>query len=226
MPEQIVKKCKEVKSRIIAYTYSEPVIFYEYMLDTAKLARKAKLKNVVVSNGFINHEPLKELIHFIDAANIDLKGNAEYYKKITGAWIEPVLETLKALKKAGVWTEVTNLIVPTLNDSEKDIKWLSNWIMVNLGKDVPLHFSAFWPTYKLKHLPGTTLEKLKEARKIAMKEGLNYVYTGNVDFPEGNNTYCPKCKKAVIKRDGFYVTENNLKNGKCSCGEKIAGVWA
>jgi pyruvate formate lyase activating enzyme len=225
MPEQIIKKCKEVKSKIISYTYTEPTVFYEYMFETAVLAKKNFLKNVMVSNGFINPEPLRKLAPQLDAANIDLKGNAEFYKKITGAWIEPVQETLKELKKKKVWLEVTNLIVPTLNDSAKDIKELSKWVYDNLGADIPLHFSAFWPTFKLENLPNTPLEKLKEARKIAMDIGLNYVYTGNVSYPEGNNTFCPKCKKAVIKRSGFYVTENLLKDGKCSCGERIAGVW-
>jgi pyruvate formate lyase activating enzyme len=224
LPAEIIKKCKEVKSRIISYTYTDPIVFYEYMLETAELAKKSFLKNVMVSNGFINQEPLKKLIPLIDAANIDLKGNDEYYRKITGAWLSPVLETLKELKKRKVWIEVTNLVVPTLNDSEKDFKWISEWIADNLGKDVPLHFSAFWPTYKLTNLPATSLQILKKAREIAMKK-LSYVYTGNVEFDEGNNTYCPKCRKAVIKRSGFHVTENLLKDGKCPCGEKIAGVW-
>ena len=225
LPAEIIKKCKEVKSRIISYTYTEPTVFYEYMHETAELAKKNFLKNVMVSNGFINPEPLKKLIPLIDAANIDLKGNEKFYREVTGAWIEPVLETLKELKRKKVWLEITNLIVPTLNDSALQIKWLSKWIYDNLGSDVPLHFSAFWPTYKLNELPSTPLEKLKEARKIAMNEGLKYVYAGNVNFPEGNTTFCPKCKKAVIKRSGFYVSENLLKNGKCSCGERIAGIW-
>jgi len=225
MPEQIIKKAKEVKSRIISYTYTEPTVFYEYMLDTAELGKRSFMKNVIVSNGFINPEPLRKLATMIDAANIDLKGNKKFYEEITGAWVEPVLETLKELKKKKVWLEVTNLVVPTMNDSDEDIKWLSKWIYDNLGENVPLHFSAFFPMYKLENLPSTSLEKLKRARKIAMDTGLRYVYTGNISFPEGNNTYCPKCKQAVIKRDGFYVTENLLKNGKCPCGEKIAGIW-
>jgi pyruvate formate lyase activating enzyme len=241
MPDEIIKTCKKEKSRIISYTYTEPTIFYEYMLDTSKLASKEKLKNVIVSNGFINPEPLENL-KTIDAANIDFKGNAEFYKKIAGAFVEPVQETLLALKKKNVWLEITNLIVPTLNDSEKDIKFIVDWIYENLGSDVPLHFSAFWPTYKLKNLPPTSIETLRNARKIAMKK-LNYVYVGNVPISErpknlkgffgtgnladeeGSTTFCPKCRKAVIKRQGFAVMQNKIRNGKCPCGERIAGIW-
>ncbi|MEM2956027.1 MAG: AmmeMemoRadiSam system radical SAM enzyme [Candidatus Pacearchaeota archaeon] len=223
-PTQIIEKCRSVKSKIISYTYTEPIIFYEYMLDTAELAKRNFLKNVIVSNGFINPEPLKKLVPFLDAANIDFKGNDRFYREITGAWLEPVLKTLEELKRKKVWLEITNLIVPTLNDSEKDIKWIVDWIADNLDSDVPLHFSAFWPTYKLQHLPSTSLKTLRKAREIGMKK-LNYVYTGNLPDSEGNNTYCPRCKKAVIKRNGFWVTENLLKDGRCPCGEKIAGVW-
>ena len=225
MPKKVVYECKKLDSKIISYTYTEPTIFYEYMIDTAKLAGRKKIRNVLVSNGFINREPLKKLIPFISAANIDLKGDDKFYRDVAEAWVSPILETLVVLKKKKVWLEVTNLIIPTLNDSPERIKWLAKWVYDYLGKDTPLHFSAFWPTHKLKNLPPTPIETLKNARKIAMKIGLKYVYTGNVNFPEGNNTYCPSCKKIVIKRSGFYVVENFLKNGKCKCGEKIAGVW-
>jgi len=225
-PEKVIENAKSSQARIISYTYTEPTIFYEYMQDIAALAKKEKMRNTIVSNGFINQIPLKKLIPLIDAANIDLKGDAEFYRKITSAFIEPVLESLKMYKKKKVWLEITNLIIPTLNDSPKQIKWLASWIRENLGKDVPLHFSAFWPTYKLKHLPPTSVESLKRARLIAMSEGLNYVYTGNVEDEEGSTTFCPKCKEALIKRHGFYTYEINLKNGKCKfCNKKIAGVW-
>lgn len=224
LPDEIIKLCKEEKSRIISYTYTEPTIFYEYMLDTSKSAKREKIRNVMVSNGFINQKPLKRLIPNINAANIDLKGNAEFYKKVTGAFIEPVLETLIALKKKKVWLEVTNLLVPTLNDSEKDLKWIVNWISDNLGRDVPVHFSAFWPTYKMKNIPSTSLQALKNAREIALKK-LNYVYVGNLPDEGGNNTYCPTCKKLLIRRIGFHVIQNKILGGKCPCGEKIPGVW-
>jgi pyruvate formate lyase activating enzyme len=223
LPEEIVNACKKEKSRIISYTYTEPTIFYEYMLDTSKFASKNKIKNVMVSNGYINSAPLKKL-NSIDAANIDFKGNSGFYRNIANASLEPVQETMIALKKKKVWLEITNLIVPTLNDSEKNIKWLVDWIYENLGPNTPVHFSAFWPTYKLKNIPSTSIQKLREARKIAMKK-LNYVYTGNLPDDEGSITYCPKCKKPVIRRQGFSVIQNKLVNGKCSCGEKIPGVW-
>ena len=222
-PEEIVRACKEEKSRIISYTYTEPTVFYEYMLDTSKLAKKDEIKNVIVSNGFINQKPLKKL-NAIDAANIDFKGSREFYKKVAGAFIEPVQETLISLKKRNCWLEITNLVVPTLNDSEKDIRWLVDWIYENLGENVPLHFSAFWPTYKMRNIPSTSIEALKNARKIAMKR-LNYVYTGNFPDKDGSTTFCPKCKKALIRREGFNVIQNKIVNGKCSCGEKIPGVW-
>ena len=225
-PREVVKNALSTNCKSIAYTYTEPAgTACEYVLDIAKLAKRAKLKNVMVSNGFINQTPLQKLAPLLDAANIDFKGDDKFYRKIAHAWIKPVHDCLIELKKKGVWIEITNLVIPTLNDSPAQIKEMADWIVKNLGKDVPLHFSAFWPTYKLKQLPATSLKTLKNARRIAMKAGLNYVYTGNLPDDEGNNTYCPKCKKAVIKRSGFYVTENLLQNGKCPCGEKIAGVW-
>lgn len=222
--EEIVNDALRYECPSISYTYSEPLVSYEYVIEIAKLAKKQKMKNVMVSNGFINQEPLKKLIPLIDAANIDLKGDAGFYMKATGAWIEPVLETLKTYKKKGVWLEITNLLIPGLNDSEKQISWLVDWIADNLGKDIPLHFSAFWPQHKMHNIPATSLKTLKRAREIGMKR-LNYVYTGNLPDDEGNATYCPKCHKALIKRIGFQIKENLIKNGKCPCGEKIAGVW-
>ena len=223
-PKEAVEYAKKMHSRIVSYTYTEPTIFYEYMNDTAKLAKKAGMRNVIVSNGFTEKEPLKEIIPLMDAANIDLKGNEKFYRKVTGAWLGPVLESMIEYKKKGVWLEVTNLLIPGMNDSEKDIRWLVDWTAKNLGKDTPLHFSAFWPTHKMTDIPPTTLKTLKRAREIGMKK-LDYVYTGNLPDDEGNNTYCPSCKKVLIVREGFYIRENNIKNGKCSCGGKIAGVW-
>ncbi|MBU2523493.1 MAG: AmmeMemoRadiSam system radical SAM enzyme [Nanoarchaeota archaeon] len=222
--KEIIKEALKNDCPSISYTYSEPLISYEYVLECSKLARKNKMKNVIVSNGFTNPEPLKKIIPFIDAVNIDVKGDDKFYREITGAWLEPVLESLKLYKKNGVWIEVTNLLIPGKNDSQKQIKWLVDWIAKNLGKDTPVHFSAFWPTHKLQDVPSTTLKTLKKAREIGMKK-LNYVYTGNLPDEDGNNTYCPSCKEVLIKRMGFKVMENNIKNGKCKCGKKIAGVW-
>ena len=226
-PEEVVKKVKDEKLKIISYTYTEPTIFYEYMIDIAKLAKEKKIKNTTVTNGFINPEPLNELCKYLDASNIDLKSiDDEFYRRVCGGRLEPVLEAIKIMKEKGVWTEITNLIIPGLNDSSRDIEKLVDWIRKNLGYDVPLHFTAFYPTYKLINLPRTSIETLRRARKIALGNGLKYVYTGNLPDEEGNNTYCPNCKKAVIKRSMFSVIENNLKKGRCSnCHEKIAGIW-
>ncbi|MBI5148475.1 AmmeMemoRadiSam system radical SAM enzyme, partial [Candidatus Pacearchaeota archaeon] len=225
-PEQVIKRAKQENCKIISYTYTEPTIFFEYMLDIAKLAKKAGIKNTIVSNGFINPEPLEELCKYIDGANIDLKSiNKEFYKNICGARLEPILESLKILKKNNVWLEITNLIIPTLNDKTSELKELVSWVKNNLGIDTPLHFSAFYPCYELSNLQPTSIEKLREARKIGIAAGLNYIYTGNLPDDEGSTTYCPKSKKVAIKRYGYRIIENNIKNGICTCNEKIAGIW-
>ncbi len=224
-PRQIAEKTKDSGSRIIAYTYTEPTIFYEYMLDTAKLAKKQGIKNVIVSNGFINPAPLKELCRYIDGANIDVKGNARFYQEVCGGRIEPILEAVKILHNEGVWTELTNLIIPGYNDNEKDIRFIVDFVK-SLDKNIPLHFSAFYPCYKMTNAPSTPAVTIVKARDIALKAGLDYVYTGNISDVEGSTTYCPKCKKGAIARYGYAITENNIVNGRCRfCKEKIAGVW-
>jgi len=224
--KRIVEQAKESGCPSISYTYSEPIVSYEFVMEVAKLARKKGLRNLLVSNGFINPEPLKKLCKHIDAANIDLKGITEdFYKKICGARLAPVLEALKIFKKKKVWLEVTNLIVPGLNDSKKDIEKLVLWVKDNLGVDVPLHLSAFHPMYKLKYVPPTTLEKLREAKDIALKQGLKYVYTGNLPDKEGSTTYCFKCRNPLITRHGFSIVRSSIVQGKCKCKTKIAGIW-
>lgn len=227
-PKKIIEQAKKNNVKIISYTYTEPTIFYEYVLDTSKPAKEAKIKNTIVSNGFINPAPLKQLCKYIDGANIDLKSISDkFYKKICGARVQPILEALKILKKQRIWLEITNLLIPTLNDSEKDIKKLVSWVKKNLGEKVPLHFTAFYPCYKLMNLPSTSIETLKKARKIALDAGLRYVYTGNIPDDEGDSSFCPKCGKLLIKRRLFSVMENNLQRGKCKyCKEKIDGVWS
>ena len=225
-PEEIVELAIKNNCKIISYTYNEPTVFFEYMLDCAKIAKKKGIKNMIVSNGFINEEPLKELCKYIDGANIDLKAfNNKFYKEICSAWIEPVLKSLKIIKQKNVWLEVTNLIIPTLNDNLKEIKKMCIWIKENLGTDVPLHFTGFYPCYKLLDLPETSPEILKKARKVALNTGIKHSYIGNVFAAEENNTYCPKCGKLLIERSGFGIIKNNIKNSKCSCREKIAGVF-
>lgn len=238
-PKDVVKLAKERNCDSIAYTYSEPVVFFEYMLETAKLAKEAGIKNVMHSAGYINEEPLRELCKYIDAANIDLKGfTEEYYQEVIGAGIgahlKPVLEALKIIKEEGIHLEITNLIVPTKNDNPKDIRKMCKWIRENLGPEVPLHFSRFWPQYQLRNLPPTPVKTLEMARRIAKEEGLKYVYIGNVPGHEGENTYCPRCNRLLIQRVGFHVLKNNISYtftggqaaGRCKfCGEKISGVW-
>ena len=223
-PEKVIDEAKKERARIISYTYTEPTIFYEYMLDTAKIAKKEKIRNTTVTNGFINPEPLKQLCRYIEASNIDIKAISDkFYKEICNARLNPVLEAIRIMHEKGIWIELTNLIIPSLNDKTEDIKKLVSWIKENLGENVPLHFTAFYPCHKLSYLQPTSLLTLRKAREIALKK-LNFVYTGNLQ-DEGNNTFCPECKQVVIKRIGFEVIENKLRDGKCPCGEKIPGVW-
>ena len=227
-PSEVVASAKDSTCRSIAYTYSEPTVFYEYMLDTAKLGRKAGIKSVVVSAGFINPEPLAMLCKNVDAIKIDLKSmRNDFYNKICNAQLKPVLDTLKTIRKSGIWCEIVYLVVPTLNDSDAELRDTARWVYENLGPDVPLHFSRFSPMYQLKNLPPTSKERLTTARKMAMDTGLRYVYTGNVAGDPGESTYCPKCKKEIIRRLRYFIRQMNVVNGKCKfCGEKIPGVWA
>ena len=227
-PEEVVEETIKSNCKFIAYTYTEPTVFYEYMLDIAKLARGKGIKNTMHSCGYINAEPLRELLKYMDAVNIDLKGfTEEFYAKIgLLAQLKPVLETLKIIKEDGIWLEITNLLIPGFNDDPKKIKEMCIWIKENLGDEVPLHFSRFIPNYKLQNLPPTPIEKLEEAYKIAKEVGLKYVYIGNVPGHAGENTYCPNCGKIIVKRIGYEILENNIKDGKCKfCGYKIAGRW-
>jgi len=225
-PEEVVAEALRDGARSIAYTYTEPTIFFEFMLATAKLAREKGLKNVMHSNGYINQEPLLELIPYLDAANIDLKGMSDkYYSDYTlNGQVGPVLETLKTLKQKGVWLEITNLLIPGANDSQKDIEQLTSWIKDNLGDETPLHFSRFFPLYKLENLIPTPLATIQQAYETAKKNGLKYVYIGNIESDQGNNTYCSDGQLA-IKRVGYFVMENNLVDGRCAGGEAVAGIW-
>ena len=225
-PKEVVDFALKNGCKSIAYTYNEPIVYYEYVLDTAKLARKKGLKNIIVCSGFINQEPLLEWCKYIDAANIDLKSfDDKFYRKITTAWLEPVLESIKTLHEKGIWLELTNLIVPTLNDGMKKINEMCIWIKKNIGTDVPLHFSSFYPCYLLRNLPPTPPKIVLKAREVALKSGLNYVYAGNIMTEKEGNTYCPKCNSLVVERNGFEVTENNIKSNKCKNKHKIPGVW-
>jgi len=227
-PEAVIEGAKRAGCPFIVYTYTEPTVFFEYMLDICKLARKNGIRNGMHTCGYINQEPLKELLHYMDAVNVDLKSfNPGFYKKMGSmADMASVLKTIKTVKDEGVWLELTNLVIPGQNDNPKEIRKMCEWIKENLGSEVPLHFSRFMPSFKLQNLPPTPVEKLEEAYKIAKDVGLKYVYIGNIPGHAFENTYCPNCKRIVVARIGYEILENNISGGKCkSCGRKIAGIW-
>lgn len=222
-PREIVKMSKNRKSNIgIAYTFNEPTVWFEYMLEIAKLAQREGLKNVMVTNGFINPEPLAELIPFMDAFGVDLKAfNEDFYRKLTSSHLAPVLETLIAIKKSGRHLEITNLVVTNHNDNEIEFRNMIDWIANNLGTDTVLHISRYFPTYKMDNDP-TPVETLQQFFEIASKK-LNYVYMGNVQSAEGQDTFCKNCNSTLIKRRGYNTEINALSSkGNClNCGENI-----
>ena len=228
-PEDIIKAAKDTGCKTITYTYTEPTVFYEYMLDISKLAKKEGLLTSMHTCGYINREPLVELLDYMDFVNVDLKGfSDDFYGKVGSmAKLQPVLDTIKTVKEKGVWLEITSLIIPTLNDDPQEIRSMCQWIKDNVGDDVPLHFSRFYPQYKLRNLSPTPAKTLLNAYKIAKAAGLKYVYIGNIPGNPQENTYCPKCGKVVVKREGYTVLEVNIEDNKCKfCGFKIAGVWS
>jgi len=226
-PDAVVRQTILYGCKSVTYTYTEPTVFYEYMYDTAIIAKKYGVKNTMHSCGYINEKPLRKLSKYLDAADIDLKGFTEdFYSKVCNGSLKPVLNSLIVLKDEGVWLEITNLVIPTLNDDMKTVREMCKWILKNLGPDVPVHFSRFVPLYKLTNLPPTPIETLTGARKTAMDAGLKFVYIGNIRH-EGESTFCPKCKKLLIERVGFFVKQNNIANGKCKfCNTSIPGVWS
>lgn len=226
-PEKALESALKYRCRSIASTYVEPAIFIEYMMDIGRLARKEKILNTMHSNGYINGGPLQDLCACLDAACIDLKGfTEEYYREVTEGTLEPVLSTLKQLKRHGVHTEIVNLVVPGKNDDMGRIRAMCRWIRDELGPDVPLHFSRFYPLYKLKTLEPTPITTLETAWKTAIDEGLHFVYIGNVPGHPAENTICPQCRETVIARVGFSVKAVTLKDGKCpKCGRSIPGIW-
>ncbi len=226
-PQKLVELTIQQNCPSLAYTYTDPVIYYEYTFDTAKLAREKGIRNVLVTAAYINAEPWKQLLEFIDAANIDLKGmSEEFYRDVCLGTLKPVLDALVIAKSMGVLVEVTNLIIPTLNDKPEQIRELVRWIKVNMGSETPVHFSRFFPRYQMRNLPSTSPEKLDTAREIALSEGLVHVYIGNILSKTGENTYCDGCQKLLIERKGYTILQNHLKNGCCDdCGREIYGVW-
>jgi len=224
---EIVKNAKHYQCQSIASTYVEPTIFIEYMLDIGRIANQQGLLNVMHSNGFVNGPPLKDLCKYLDAACIDLKGfSDDYYQNLTEGNLQPVLDTLKRLKEWGAHTEIVTLIVPGKNDDMQEIRAMARWIKNELSPDVPLHFSRFYPLYKLKSLPPTPLATLEEARRNALEEGLNFVYIGNVPGHEAEHTTCPGCKTRLIERTGYQVKLVGFEDGRCrKCGRSIPGIW-
>ncbi len=226
-PGQVAKIAAENRCASIAYTYTEPVIYYEYMLATADVARAAGIKSAVVSGGYIQADPLKKLCGRVDAVKIDLKSfSSKFYSEIVNGELKPVLDTLVTLRRERMWTEIVYLVVPTLNDGDAEFRGLAKWVKQNLGTDVPVHFTRFHPEYLLRNLPPTPLATLERAKAIADAEGLSYVYIGNVPGHPAENTYCSKCKKIVVQRLGFTISAVNIRKGKCKfCQEPVAGVW-
>lgn len=227
--ETIAKAAQRLGCKSVAYTYNDPIVFMEYAIDVAKACRELNIKSVAVTAGYISEKPREEFFKYMDAANVDLKGFTEkFYRNICGGHLENILDTLMYLKKhTNVWFELTTLLIPDENDSEAEIEEMTQWIVEQLGPDVPLHFTAFHPDFKMLDKPGTPPSTLAMARKIAMKNGIRYVYTGNVHDEEGGSTYCHQCGKVVIGRDWYTLTRWNLnEKGACVfCGAACAGVF-
>jgi pyruvate formate lyase activating enzyme len=226
-PEDVVMLAIHYRSPSIAFTYNEPTIWGEYVMDICRVAKEHGLNTVMVTNGYITYEAFHDIYDLVDAANVDLKAFTEaFYGKITLTHLEPVLETLQWLKnETNVWFEITNLMIPTLNDDPAETRQLSEWILEHLGPDVPLHFTAFHPDFKLRDKPHTPPETLHRARRIAREVGLHYVYEGNI-FSDGGNTHCPACNALLIARSWHKILKNRMRRGCCpDCGLAIPGRW-
>ena len=226
-PEAVVTAARDQGCPIIAHTYTEPIVFYEYVLECAILGKEKGIPNVMISNGYINKEPLRELCRYLGAVKIDLKSfNDQFYQEQCGGTLRPVLDTLLTLKEEKTWFEIVVLLIPSLNDSSQEIEQMCRWIFKELGPDVPLHYSRFYPTYQLKNLPPTPAETLNNARQIAMANGLRFVYIGNI-LSEAENTFCPGCGKKIISRLMFRADPEGLKGNRCRhCNTLIPGVFS
>jgi len=222
LPEKIVELALRGDCQSISYTYTEPTVFMEYALDVAKIAKDKGLKNVYVTNGYMTEEVLNEVYPYMDAANVDLKGfTEEHYQNVCGARLKPVMDTIRLMKQLGVWVELTTLIIPTINDSEDDLRRLAEFI-VSIGREIPWHVSRFHPTYKMNNLPPTPVRSVIKARQIGLEIGLRYVYTGNIQGGDGENTYCYNCGKSLIERRGYNIGQVHVKGSKCSfCGADV-----
>lgn len=225
MPEDVINAAERTGCKSISYTYTEPTIFFEFAYDCAKLARDKGIKNVFVSNGYMTPEVVRTIAPYLDGNNIDLKGSDEFYKKICGARLRPILDTIKLMKELGVWVEVTTLIIPSLNDSDENLNMIIEFIK-SVDVSIPWHVSQFYPTFELLDKPRTPVETLRRARDMGLEKGLKYVYEGNVPGEGGESTYCWKCGEILIRRFGYQISDMNMKNGKCfKCDATIDGVW-
>ncbi|MGQ9610688.1 MAG: AmmeMemoRadiSam system radical SAM enzyme [bacterium] len=228
-PESIISLAKENRCKAIVFAYTEPIVAFEYTLDVAKLAKAKGIKTILVTAGYVDLQPIRDLCKYMDVIRVDLKGFTEdFYKNVVEGTLQPVLMAIKEIHKQGNWLEIVDPLVPGFNDSPEEIKLLSKWIMDNLGPDVPLHFLRFFPAYKMRNHPPTSEKILTQSRQIAMESGLHYVYLGNMPGHDSENTFCPKCGKRIIVRTGYLgITENNLMNNKCKfCGFPIPGLWS
>ena len=226
-PERLPALARQYGCLSVAYTYTDPIVYYEYALDSAVRVREAGLRNVLVTAGYINDAPLRELCRYVDAANIDLKSMSDrFYIDVCGATLKPVLNTLVTAKSLGVLVEVTNLLIPELNDADGDIEALCRWVAENLGRETPLHFSRFHPQHRMRHVPPTPAATLGRARQIAHAAGMHYVYIGNILVKDAGDTRCPSCDAVVLRRRGYTVVLDNLVAGRCrNCNTEVYGVW-
>lgn len=223
----LAERASGQQAPVIAFTYNEPTVFFEYLMDIAHAARERNIRSVLISCGFMNEAPLAEMCSTLSAIKIDLKGfDEEFYRKVCSAELKPVLRSIKQIADSGTHLEIVNLVVPSLNDSDAMLNSLCDWVMGEIGPDVPVHFTRFHPDFKLLNLAPTPIATLERAREIALAKGMHYPYVGNVPGHSGDNTYCPKCGKAIITRQGYFITEMHIQSGACEfCHEKIAGVW-
>jgi len=226
-PSKVVSLAKQYGCQSISYTYTEPTIYFEYAYDISRQARQEGMRNIFVTNGYMTEEALEAIQPYLDAANVDLKSFREtFYKEVCGARLKPILENLKRMREMGIWTEITTLAIPTLNDSDQEFQEIAQFIL-SLGPEVPWHISAFFPTYKMLDHPRTPAAALHRAREIGIRAGLRYVYCGNIPGEEGEDTSCPHCGRKLIERIGFRVEKNDVMGGACRhCQGKIDGIWS
>ena len=228
MPADLPELAAEHGCRWIAYTYTEPLVYYEYTYDCCVAAHKAGLRNVLVTAAYVNRGPLARLVPYVDAANVDIKALSDtFYREVCDASLDPVLKAIEQMQQAGVFLEITNLVIPTLNDSDELLTALCRWVKQHLGIETPLHFSRFFPLHRMTHLPATPETTLVRARELAQAEGLKHVYIGNLRTRDGEITYCPQCGEPVVERERYVVGHNRLVEGRCpACQRKVAGIWS